>query len=256
MSLNINSNNNSFYSLFGGSSSNSNTIFGGLEGSIGSLSQLRSGSYGKLIKSYYAKYDSDGNLKSEGSKKSKAETGNLGEIRNESAALNKATDKLLSKGKDSIWNKVETKDEDGKVTSDYDKDKIYNAVNDYIKAYNSLVDTGKKAEGTGVLTQLASMVTTSAKAVNTLGKVGISIDTANHLNIDEDFFKNKANMTYAKDLFNGTGSYAYQVATKASMANSYASNELASITGKKSYTDQGSYAISADDVIRKFNETT
>ncbi|MBP5325215.1 MAG: hypothetical protein J6Y86_06970 [Pseudobutyrivibrio sp.] len=256
MSLNINSNNNSFYSLFGGSSSGSNTIFGGLEGSIGSLSQLRSGSYGKLIKSYYAKYDSDGNLKSDSSKKSKAETGNLGQVRNESAALNKATDKLLAKGKDSIWNKVETKDEDGKVTSDYDKDKIYNAVNDYVKAYNSLVDTGKSAEGTGVLTQLASMVTTSAKAVNTLGKVGISIDTANHLSIDEDFFKNKANMTYAKDLFNGTGSYAYQVATKASMANSYASNDLASITGKKSYTNQGSYAISADDIINKFNETT
>ena len=63
-------------------------------------------------------------------------------------------------------------------------------------------------------------------------------------------------MTYAKDLFNGTGSYAYQVATKASMANSYASNDLASITGKKSYTNQGSYAISADDIINKFNETT
>ena len=95
MSLNINSNNNSFYSLFGGSSSNSNTIFGGLEGSIGSLSQLRSGSYGKLIKSYYAKYDSDGNLKSDGSKKSKAETGNLGQIRNESAALNEAYSDIL-----------------------------------------------------------------------------------------------------------------------------------------------------------------
>jgi hypothetical protein len=74
--------------------------------------------------------------------------------------------------------------------------------------------------------------------------------------VDEDFLKNKANMTYVKDLFNGTGSYAYQVATKSSMANSYASNELASMTGRKSYNSNGDYSLSADDMISKFNTTT
>ena len=256
MSLNINSNNNSFYSLFGGSSYGSNTIFGGLEGSISSLSQLRSGSYGKLIKSYYAKYDSEGNLKSDSSKKSKAETGNLGQVRNESAALNKATDKLLNKGKDSIWNQVETTGEDGKVTKDYDKDAIYKAVSDFAKAYNELVDSGQKSESTGVLTQVAAMVTTSAKTAQTLGKAGITIDSNNHLNVDEDFLKNKANMTYVKDLFSGTGSYAYQIATKSSMANSYASNELANIIGRKSYTNTGDYSLSADDMVKAFDTTT
>ncbi len=258
MSLTINSfGNNSIYSLFGGSSNNSvNSAFGGLESSLTSLAQIKSGSYGKLVKSYYEKYDSDGNLKSDTSKRVKADTSKISEIRNDSADLSKATDKLLAKGKDSIWNQVETTGEDGKVTKDYDKDAIYKAVSDFAKAYNDLVDSGQKSESTGVLTQVAAMVTTSAKTAQTLGKAGITIDSNNHLNIDEDFLKNKANMTYVKDLFSGTGSYAYQVATKSSMANSYASNELANITGRKSYTNTGDYSLSADDMVKAFDTTT
>lgn len=258
MSLTINSfGNNSIYSLFGGSNSSGvSSMFGGLEGSLSSLSQIKSGSYGKLVKSYYAKYDKEGNLKSDSTKKSKAADSNLSEIRNDSSALSKATDKLLAKGKNSIWNQVETTDEEGNTTKDYDKDKIYGAIKDFTEAYNELVDSGQKAESTGILSQVASMVTSSAKTAQTLGKAGITIDSNNHLNVDEDFLKNKANMTYVKDLFNGTGSYAYQVATKSSMANSYASNELAQATGRKSYTNTGDYSLSADDMISKFNTTT
>ncbi|MBQ6461864.1 MAG: hypothetical protein IJJ59_00890 [Pseudobutyrivibrio sp.] len=258
MSLTINSfGNNSIYSLFGGSNSSGvSSMFGGLEGSLSSLSQIKSGSYGKLVKSYYAKYDKEGNLKSDSTKKSKAADSNLSEIRNDSSALSKATDKLLAKGKNSIWDQVETTDEEGNTTKDYDKDKIYGAIKDFTEAYNELVDSGQKAESTGILSQVASMVTTSAKTAQTLGKAGITIDSNNHLNVDEDFLKNKANMTYVKDLFNGTGSYAYQVATKSSMANSYASNELAQATGRKSYTNTGDYSLSADDMISKFNTTT
>ena len=258
MSLTINSfGNNSIYSLFGGSSNNGvNSAFGGLESSLTSLAQIKSGSYGKLVKSYYEKYDSDGNLKSDTSKKVKADTSKISEIRNDSVELSKATDKLLAKGKDSIWNQVETTGEDGKVTKDYDKDAIYKAVSDFAKAYNELVDSGQKSESTGVLTQVAAMVTTSAKTAQTLGKAGITIDSKNHLNVDEDFLKNKANMTYVKDLFSGTGSYAYQIATKSSMANSYASNELANIIGRKSYTNTGDYSLSADDMVKAFDTTT
>ena len=257
MSLTINSfGNNSIYSLFGSSSTSTSSVFGGLENSLTSLAQIKSGSYGKLVKSYYSKYDSEGNLKSGTSSKSKADTSNLSEIRNDSADLSKATDKLLAKGANSIWNQVETTDEDGNTTKDYDRDAIYNAVSNFAKAYNELVDSGQKSDSTSILTQVAGMVTTSAKAAQTLGKAGITIDSDNHLNVDEDFLKNKANITYVKDLFNGTGSYAYQIATKSSMTNSYAGNDLASITGRKSYTSTGDYSLSADDMIKAFDTTT
>ncbi len=258
MSLTINSfGNNSIYSLFGGNSGNSVGMFGGLEGSLSNYTQIRSGSFGKLIKSYYDKYDSDGNLKStDGTKKVKADTGNLGEIRNDTSKLSKAADKLLAKGKDSIWEQKESTDVDGNVTKEYDKDAIVSAVKNFASAYNDLIDSGKKAESTGILTQVAGMATTSAKAAQTLGKAGISVDKDAHLVVDEDFLKNKANMTYVKDLFNGVGSYAYQVAGKANMANSYASTDLSKITGSKAYTNTGSYNISADDIVKKFDQTT
>jgi major membrane immunogen (membrane-anchored lipoprotein) len=257
MSLTINSfGNNSISSLFGGSSSSSNSIFGGLESSLTSLSQIKTGSYGKLVKAYYDKYDNDGNLKTETGKKAKTDTSKLSSIRNDTADLNKATDKLLAKGKDSIWNQVEKTDEDGNVTKEYDKDAIYKAVSDFATKYNNLVDSGQKSESTAILSQIAGMVTGTAKTSTTLAKAGITIDSNNHLNVDEDFLKNKANMTYVKDLFNGTGSYAYQVATKASMANSYASTDLSKITGRKSYTNKGSFDISADDMVKAFDTTT
>ena len=258
MSLTINSfNNNSIYSLFGSSGSTSSSAFGGLESSLTNLAQIRSGSYGKLVRSYYSKYDSDGNLKSGSSKSSSnADTSNLSKIRNDAADLNKATDKLLAKDKNSIWNETTSTDEEGNVTKSYDKDIIYNAVSDFVKSYNSLVDSGQKADGINILTQVAGMVTISAKSAQTLGKAGITIDSSNHLSVDEDFLKNKANMTYVKDLFNGTGSYAYQIATKASMTGTYASSELSNITGRKSYTSSGDYSLSANDMISAFNTTT
>ena len=81
MSLTINSfNNNAISSLFSSSNIGANSIFGGLEGSLTNLTQIKSGNYGKLVKAYYAKYDFDGNLKSEskdGSKKLKADTSKI-----------------------------------------------------------------------------------------------------------------------------------------------------------------------------------
>ena len=149
MSLTINSfGNNSIYSLFGGNNSSGvNSMFGGLEGSLSSLSQIKSGSYGKLVKSYYSKFDNEGNLKSDTSKKAKAADSNLSEIRNDTADLSKATDKLLAKGKNSIWNEVETTDEDGNTTKDYDRDAIYKAVNDFAEKYNELIDIKSRGGG-------------------------------------------------------------------------------------------------------------
>ncbi len=260
MSLTINSfNNNAISSLFSSSNIGANSIFGGLEGSLTNLTQIKSGNYGKLVKAYYAKYDFDGNLKSEskdGSKKLKADTSKISQIRNDSADLSKATDKLLARGSNSIWKQVETKGEDGKVTKDYDKDAIYSAVSKFADAYNNLVDSGQKSDSTSVLGQVASMVSLTAKTSSTLAKAGITIGSNNHLSVDEDFLKNKANMTYVKDLFSGTGSYAYQVATKSSMANSYTSTDLTRLTGSKAYTNNGAYNITADDFLSAFSKET
>jgi len=253
MSLTISSfANNSFSSLFGTSSSTS-SAFGGLETSLTSYAQLRNGSYGKLIKSYYSKYDSDGNLKSKSDASDTTSKSELGQIKTDSADVSKAADKLLSSNS-KLWEKIETTDDDGNTSIDYDRDAVYNAVKSFADKYNSLIDSGQKSESTPILTQVAGMVTSTAKTSQTLAKAGISIDSSNHLVVDEDFLKNKADITYVKDLFSGIGSYAYQIASKASMINSYASADLSNITGLKSYTSSGSYSSpSIDDMISSFD---
>ena len=107
MSLTINSfNNNAISSLFSTSSNSSvNSIFGGLETSLTDFSQIRSGTYAKLVKSYYSKYDSDGTIKGDKSAKSKEDSSNLNQIRNDASDLSKATDKLLGKGS-KLWDKI------------------------------------------------------------------------------------------------------------------------------------------------------
>ncbi|MCR5416388.1 MAG: hypothetical protein K6E79_06310 [Pseudobutyrivibrio sp.] len=257
MSLTINSfGYNSISSLFGGTSSSSNSL--GLAGSLTDLSLIKSGAYGKLTRAYYDKIDSGDSTSStdKSSKANTAATSALSEIKNDSAALSKATDELLAKDKNSIWNKVETTDENGNTTTDYDKDKIYKALSSFVDAYNDLVDSGQEADSTNVLTQVAGMVTGTSSTLSTLGKAGIYLTKNNHLEIDEDFLKNDADMTTVKDLFNGTGSYAYQIATKASMINSYANSQLSDITGLKSYNSGGSYSLSTADMLSAFNTTT
>ncbi len=256
MSLTINSfGNNSIFSLFGGGDNTTNNTFG-LGNSLGDLALIKSGAYGKLTKAYYTKLEADGTRVTDKFSKSPENTASLNSVRNDTSGVVKATDELLSKDKNSIWNQIEVEDEDGNKTMDYDKDKIYDSISKFTKAYNDLVDSGQEANHTGVLTQIAAMVTTSSNAARTLGKAGITIDKDNHLNVDEDFLKNKANMTYVKDLFNGTGSYAYQIATKSSMANSYASSQLADITGRKAYTNTGSFEVPTSDMMNMFNKTT
>ncbi len=246
MSLTINSSNySSIAGLFSSSSSSSSSA--GIESLLGEYSSIKSGSYSKLLKSYYAKSSSSDSTSA--TEDQDTEKTAYSKVLSASESLSTATDTLLEKGSKSIWNKETTTDSDGNTTSDYDKDKIYSAISSFVNAYNDMVDRGQKSDNTGVLTQTAAMVTLSAKTASTLAQVGISITSSNHLSIDETFFKNTADMTTAKSLFNGTGSYGYSVASKASTISSYVKSSLADITGLKSYTSKGSYALSSSDAL-------
>ncbi|MCR4693819.1 MAG: hypothetical protein K5773_00665 [Pseudobutyrivibrio sp.] len=253
MSLTINSSGYNYLSgLFSANKSNYSTI--GLEANLLDYSLIKSGAYGKLVNTYYSKIASDDSESS--TSDVKKNTSNLNEIKRDSEDLSQAANKLLNNGKNSIWEKKDVEKEDGTTVKEYDKDAIYNAIKDFADKYNQLVDSGQKADSTGILTQVAGMVTGSSSTINTLAKAGISIDKDNHLSVDEDFLKNNADMTVVKDLFNGVGSFAYQVGAKASMTNSYANTELSDITGSKSYNNKGSYKLSASDIVSSFDTSS
>ncbi|MCF0131447.1 MAG: flagellar filament capping protein FliD [Pseudobutyrivibrio sp.] len=257
MSLTINSNNfNTISSLLGSMTTGNRNSSTGIESMLSDYYSIKSGSYGKLINSYVKEYGADA-LKDKTNKVDATEdTKELNVIRNDSKDLTDSISKLMNTGKDSIWNKVEIEAEDGTKTLEYDTDKIYNAVSDFVNKYNDLIDSGQKANNTSILTQLAGMVTTTSASSKTLASVGITVDANNHLSVDEKFFKDTANMTSVEGLFNGNVSYINRINTKAQMVNSLSSTVLSNITGTKGYTNGGNYNLSMTDVINGFNTTT
>ncbi|MGN0341912.1 MAG: hypothetical protein ACI4DO_03885 [Roseburia sp.] len=222
-----------FSSLNTGSGS-SNTLSGLYGINVTDYTTIRNGSYGKLMKAYYS--DKDLPI-SQSTSTAKDSSNVLARVENSAENLKEAADDLLTVGNKSVFNKVDIKDEDGNVKKDYDTDAIYKKVNAFVTKYNSMIESGGDSNTTGVLTAVSSMVNRTEQNSSLLSQIGISIDEDNKLTLDEDTFK-KSDMTIAKSLFNGTGSYGYQISAQASMANFYAENEAAKAN---TYTSSGLY---------------
>lgn len=251
MGLTINSfDSNSINTLFSSLSSSTNTSSAstGLESLLSDYNSIATGSYSKLLKAYYAK----GLDEIEESSKDDSNKKSLSETKSDAESLVSSANVLLNKGSDSIWNKVEQ--EDGSLN--YDKDKIYSSIANYIDSYNNMIKSGGDSSNVGVLTQVNGMVNTSKNAYSTLAKVGITIGSNNTLTMDEKFFKESASMETAKSLFNGTSSYLSTISSKASSVKAYSENALSSLTGNKSYTNNGSYSKSTSDLVSSFNTKT
>jgi hypothetical protein len=71
-----------------------------------------------------------------------------------------------------------------------------------------------------------------------LNELGITVDDDGALKFNEDTFKN-ADMKVAKELFIGSGSYAYQATVKAAMIANQAENEA---NKSNTYTDTATYS--------------
>ncbi len=239
-------------SYFGVTSSGVSSLFGSLGGtSISNVSamsgilsdyaSIKNGSYNKLLTSYYNKLNSED---SEGTKQTTNKTTNtqLVSERDSAKELKDSADKLLKTGKDSLFNKTEIKQKDGSVKEDYDVDAIYKAVSDFVKDYNSTVENIGNSDARSVLTTGSNMVSFTKAMAKGLSDVGITVGLNNKLTIDEEAFK-AADMSKVKSLFNGTGSFAYSVASSASTMANAANSQLAQLNGSL-YTNTGAYGSS------------
>ncbi len=91
--------------------------------------------------------------------------------------------------------------------------------------YNSLINAADDSETKQISRNLESMKSLTDINSKSLAKVGITVDSkSGKLSVDEDTFK-KADSTKVDALFKGNGSYAYAVASKASMLEYAAKNE-------------------------------
>ena len=230
-----------YSSLFSSLSSNST---GDLTSMLSDYASIKNGSYGKLMKAYYAKVGTD-NTSSKTNTTTKptssattADTAaKLSAVQNASDEMKESADALYATGTKSLFNKkdVTTKDANGVETTAkaYDADAIYKAVSSFVEDYNSLLTTAESAASTSI-TNLVSL-TNANKSL--LSDMGITVKTDNTLSIDEATFK-KADMSTVKSLFNGSGSYAYSVSAQASFIDLAASNEASKAN---TYTASGAY---------------
>lgn len=215
---------------------------------LSDYASIKNGSYGKVLKAYYAKNPDKtkpGSSNSDASPTTESAK-NLATVKKDSSELKSSADALLDRSSKSLFHKkdITTKDKDGKETTvnDYDKDAIYKGVKSFIDDYNALLDSAGKSTSTKVLKQVANMTSYTKANAKLLSQAGLTIGKDNKLSVDENSLK-KANIVTLKSLFNNTGSFADSIASKASQTSKYAANEA----GKaNTYNQNGYYGSNAN----------
>lgn len=208
---------------------------------LADYSSIRNGSYGKLLKAYYGQKSTSNTDKTTSSSKNttdktlststaKDSTKTLSTIEKSSEALKESADTLLKTGAKSIFKK--------NSSGEYDKDKIYDTVKQFVSDYNDILDATETTKTKNIASQATSLITTSQSYAKSFEDIGISIEKDGTMSIDKDKFMS-ADMTSVKSLFNGTGTYGYQVSAKASLIDYYAESEASKAN---TYTSSGSYA--------------
>ena len=235
-----------FDSLNNNSSGASNNIFNAID--LSEYHSIKSGAYGKALKTYYAQgvEESKETSKIDKDEDKKTKTGNtavdkLTEVEGNVSTLTESADKLIKRGSDSLFQMKEltVKNEDGTTLKEegYDVDAIYSAVNDLVKKYNSLLESVEDSDNGKVVTAFEDMTDMVAGYKDKLSEVGITIGEDNKLTVSEKDFK-EADVADMKTLFNGKSSFAYVMSTKADYVGAVAGSEA---NVMKNYNSTGSY---------------
>ena len=223
--------------------SNTSNGIGGMTSLLQDYASIQNGSYGKLLEKYYALNDDSSD---EGTSSvtdpilstSKDSVKELKAMEDGAEGLKESADALIKSGTGSVFEKISKEDEQGNVIRGYDTDKIYTAVQEFVSDYNEVLEATEDANTSSIRLNRKSMMTVTQANESVLASLGISVATDGTLSVDEKKFK-EADMSIAKSLFHGTGSYAYQISAKASMIDYYAQTEQSK---SNTYTRTGNYS--------------
>ncbi len=224
---------NSISSLFSslGTSSSSSSSSDGLYGiNLSDYASIKNGSYGKLMKSYYA-LDDENTTKDKKSKNDTDDTdATIRSIKSASDDLKDSAAALYSS------KSLYEKDANG----EYDMEAIYEKVNAFIEDYNFMIESVGSAETESIANAGANLVNATTNNIDMLSKMGISVSGSDFtLSIDKEKFM-ESNIADIKSMFSGVGSFAYQVGAKASRIYSMVEDKVSSSGYKSSRTDTSS----------------
>ena len=165
------------FSSLGSSKSTGSGMFGI---NLSEYASIRSGSYGKLMRSYFSMDSAKSTSKSDDSTKntiedlatttstSKDSTKTLAAIESDAKELTDTAKALYTRSN----NKVFTKDSGGS----YDTDKIYKAVKSFADDYNSMLDTAGKSSTNRISQSVSSMKNETSYNEKALKEIGITVD--------------------------------------------------------------------------------
>ena len=229
-----------FGAFFGGGSGSD--PLGGLFSSFNfsDYNSIRSGSYKKLVQSYYNKDKVE-------SKKSKTDkiddkkttkidykdTTGLSKMKKESDALASSVEALDNAD---LWTL-----KDGK----YDMDKIADAVKTFVNEYNDTVSQSSKVTNSDVSKQISNMESMTSIMSKNLSKIGITAGADGKLTLNEETLKG-ANMKDIKSLFDGANSYASQIQKYANDASK------AAVNGSSIYSANGTLSSSLQGLFNNW----
>ena len=204
---------------------------------LGDWSMIKSGTYGKLMKAYYAQEKAGKTSSGDSPQKMTLMAGNT-------SAMEKSVRNLM---KDSLWEKKAIKEKDEKTgeettKEDYDWKSITKAVKSFIDDYNSVIDAAGEANSKEVLRNAVMMTKTTSVSERLLAKAGITVGKGNKLELDEDELK-KADISTLKSLFTGHNSYASKMQYRANNMIHAASSAGAV------YTSSGSYSSALSSIV-------
>lgn len=252
--MNFNYGNFGLYnSLFGGGSSSS------FYGSLGDYSSIRTGSYKRLLTSYYAKAGAGD--KTSTTKTSRRENPyrnildsksfysnrELTSVKKEADELAKSASRLTQTGSGSLFHAKEvtvTDEKTGKKTTaqEYDMDAIAKAVKSFAADYNSAVEAGSASSNKNVSRNTQYMTDLTGIYKSSLSEVGITIGKDNTLSVDEDKLKS-ANIDTLKKVFNGKSSFAAHTASRSASISSSAARAVSTAS---TYGSTGRYNLFND----------
>lgn len=194
----------------------SNSMFGntsGLAGMLGDYSAIRSGSYGKLMKSYYGEQRSSISRGSSSSRSKNVLDEIIEERRNpkESKEVSAANSKL-STSVSTFKNALGTlqsentyKDTENGLDA---RSKVENALKSYVSAYNDAVTTAKKSTNMNMTSNVAGAMEATKGSVEALGELGITMNHDGTLAFDVKKFKT-IELSTVKDAFDGNAALSY-----------------------------------------------
>lgn len=182
----------------------SNNLFGSFN--FSDYASIKNGSYGKLMKSYYAEQKKgtvdNSSVTGRTDKKEPVDTTGLSVMKQKADGLKNAAEAL---NKEELW-----KQTDGS----YDMDKIVSAVKNFVKEYNGVIDQSAKVNSQEIIRDAKYMTGMTGTMAKSLAKAGITTGFDGKLSVNEETMK-QANVSSLKSLFSGAVSYGSQIAGKA-----------------------------------------